>query len=147
MSTFMDDNMAPLSHDVDVVVVSCGNEISSHWGATHASPTLSGIAFEAALGPDPTYASTAFLGIPPKFGHPSDTTAWPWSDSADEYASPPPLEYGLGSAPTAPGLPANFAGMPALPGYINVATDKLPGAVFAARHLDRPFLAYHSHIQ
>ncbi|KAJ7188039.1 hypothetical protein C8R46DRAFT_7568 [Mycena filopes] len=47
MSTFLDDNMTA-SHDV--VVVSCGNEISSQWGVRPSSPMLSGIAFEGGPG-------------------------------------------------------------------------------------------------
>ncbi|KAJ6594140.1 hypothetical protein B0H19DRAFT_1094055 [Mycena capillaripes] len=148
MSTFMDDNMVPLSHDV--VVVSCGNETSSQWGMAPASPTLSGIAFEAAaLGQDPAYATSAFLGLPPaKFGHSSAATVWPWSESTDDCGSAP-VDYDLGSALAAAGLsgiPGKFAGIPALPAYPSVGTDAgLPGAVFAARHLDRPITAYHSH--
>ncbi|KAJ6596662.1 hypothetical protein B0H10DRAFT_2197074 [Mycena sp. CBHHK59/15] len=41
MSSFMDDTMAPLAHDVR-----CGSEMPPNWVAPN-SPTLSGIAFEA----------------------------------------------------------------------------------------------------
>ncbi|KAJ6500102.1 hypothetical protein C8R47DRAFT_1110445 [Mycena vitilis] len=134
MSTFLDDNMAPLSNDV--VVVSCGNEISSQWGITPASPTLSGIAFEAALGPRPICAPSTFLDIP---------AVWPWS--TDDYVGPAPL-YGLGPADARPGLPGkifkNSTGLPAsYPGAGSVAG--LPGSDFTARGLDRPSDYHHSH--
>ncbi|KAJ7902032.1 hypothetical protein B0H14DRAFT_1266639 [Mycena olivaceomarginata] len=149
MSTFMDDNMVPLSHDV--VVVSCGNEMSSNW-ATHSSPTLSGIAFEAALGPNPmafTGMPSAFLGVPSKTAQPSlghvsvDANAWPWSDvvASDDY-TPAPLEYAVLGAAAVPG---KFPSMPAMPAFRGVDVGLgYPGAVFAA---DGTFTSnnYHSH--
>ncbi|KAJ7163598.1 hypothetical protein C8R43DRAFT_287568 [Mycena crocata] len=140
MSIFMDDTMAPLSHDIVVV---CGNEVSSHWGS-HISPTLSGIAFEAALGgPDPTGYAPAFLGIPPaKFGQvvSNGGAAWPWSDPTDDYVVPT-LEYGLGPA-TAPGLPGKLPRIPASPAYSVPGTGTGTGTAMAVftelRDLDRP---------
>ncbi|KAJ7683492.1 hypothetical protein B0H14DRAFT_3535119 [Mycena olivaceomarginata] len=59
MSTFMDTNMFPLSHDV--VTVSCGNKTSSNW-RTHSSTPSSIL-----LRPD----------RPMAFASPN---VWPWSD-------------------------------------------------------------------
>jgi len=166
MSTFMDDNMVPLSHDVVVEIASCGNgeTSSSHWGA-HVSPTLSGVAFEqAALGLDSAsvYAATAaFLGVPPataksgysKFGHSEDgsgANAWAcqWSDAnGDDYApAVSAVEFGLGAG-AAPGLGLGLtaakvlAGMPAMPafpgvGFPSVGSDA--GLPGAVRIRDRP---------
>ncbi|KAJ7497531.1 hypothetical protein FB451DRAFT_1386767 [Mycena latifolia] len=144
MSSFTDDNMSALSHDV--VIASCG-EASSHWGASHSSPMLSGIAFEAALGPDHGYPTSAFLGVPPvKFGPSAHSaTAWPWSDPTDDY-SPAPLEYGLGPAKAAPGFPAKLAGMPALQaGPIVTRHGGISVGVFPIeRDLDRPYATHRS---
>ncbi|KAK6964708.1 hypothetical protein R3P38DRAFT_3300419 [Favolaschia claudopus] len=60
MSTFMDDNMAPLSQDT--VMVAGGSEASSsHWGVP-----MSGVTFEAASSSDQTsaYATAAFSEAP-----------------------------------------------------------------------------------
>ncbi|KAJ7091162.1 hypothetical protein C8R44DRAFT_891566 [Mycena epipterygia] len=150
MSSFMDDTMAPAAHDV--YVVSCGSEMSSNWGASRSSPTLSGVAFEAALGPDATYATTyttsAFLGIckgmpPVKFGPPSNSAnTWPWSDSTDDY-SPAPLEYGLGSAYAGPGLAAKITAKPPLPAYPVVGdAGVIPVRICSEPELERPYPAY-----
>ncbi|KAJ7045717.1 hypothetical protein C8F04DRAFT_446773 [Mycena alexandri] len=108
MSTFMDDNMAALSHDV---VVSCGADISSQWGATPSSPMLSGIAFEAAA-LDPVYATSVFAGVATaKPGHFS-ANAWPWaSPTTDDYPASP--QYRVGAADADPGLRAKFANVSA----------------------------------
>jgi hypothetical protein len=141
MSTFLEDTMSALSHDV--VIASCGNDMSSHWGG--ASPMLSGVAFEAALGPDHAYAKSAFLSIPPaKLGSSTGANAWPWSDPTEVYSSAP-LEYGLGSARPVPALAA-IAALPAIRAYpIGGTADvvRIPGGVFPERDLDP---AYGNHI-
>ncbi|KAJ7217827.1 hypothetical protein GGX14DRAFT_438430 [Mycena pura] len=87
MSTFMDDNMA---HD-GVAVMYCGSEM----GAVLGSPTLSGMAFEAALG--------SGFGVGSKSG-PASTATWRWTEPAD-YASAVRTHvhgYSLGSGAAPP---------------------------------------------
>ncbi|KAJ7496010.1 hypothetical protein B0H11DRAFT_2001493 [Mycena galericulata] len=126
MSTFMDDTMAPFPHEV--AIVSGNTEMVSNWGAPNSSPTLSGIAFEAALGyPALTnYATAKFFAIPAqptKFAPSANSAdAWPWAESStDDSAPAAPTAYPLGPALAAPGLPAKFhakfTGLPALPAY------------------------------
>ncbi|KAJ7772594.1 hypothetical protein DFH07DRAFT_953059 [Mycena maculata] len=138
MSSFMEDTMAPLSNDV--VVVSGCNEMATQWGAP-SSPTLSGIAFEAALGylAQAAYATSEFLAGPsgkfaPSAGH---VDTWPWTDSPDECATAPnPAGLGVGSTGrSAKFASAKFARMPALPACLG------PDAA-----LDRPYHAYPSHL-
>jgi len=143
MSTFMDDNMAALSHDV---VVSCGNDISSQWGAAPSSPMLSGLVFEAAV-LDPTYGTSAFAGVPPvKLGHFSAANAWPWaSPTADDY--PASLQYRVGAADADPGLRAKFGSVSAYPSMgtrgsaVGLGLSGLSGGVFPAATT-----YHHSHI-
>jgi hypothetical protein len=110
---------------------------------------LSGVAFEAALGPDHAYAKSAFLSIPPaKLGSSTGANAWPWSDPTEVYP-PAPLEYGLGSARPVPDLAAKIMTLPAIRAYpIGGTADvvRIPGGVFPERDLDRPPLAYGNHI-
>ncbi|KAJ7079115.1 hypothetical protein B0H15DRAFT_522011 [Mycena belliarum] len=135
MSSFTDDNMTALSNDVVI-----GNEVSSHWCASH-SPTLSGLAFEAALQTDRGYATSAFLGVPPRSTS-SIPGVWPWSEPADDDV-PAPQKYGFGSAEAAHGFPAKMAELPAF-----ALGPELGAVVFPERACapDRPYPVYHSHM-
>ncbi|KAK7005689.1 hypothetical protein R3P38DRAFT_3214634 [Favolaschia claudopus] len=145
MSTFMDDNMAPYSHDV--VVVSGGNDGPSHWSAPHSPPTLPGVAFEAAYGAErgcayPTSAS--FMELP-GLGALKGTT---WSNDC----ASAPHEWGVGAG----AVRAKISGMPSFSG-VSVGTDgALHGVAYATEESLKGFLAapaisnphhlYHSHI-
>ncbi|KAJ7268791.1 hypothetical protein B0H12DRAFT_1229675 [Mycena haematopus] len=115
MSTFMDDNMAPLSHDV----VICGNE----WGPT--SPiALSGTAFEAAAlgsGNSAIYGYARELSLSGQIT-PSVANAWLWSDAraSDYYTHAERLGEPLGAAAKFSGIPAKpaFPGAAALSGMV-----------------------------